>query len=144
MELKLKASEIRGVQIEQLRAKLSTLKTSSLLALFKAQADTHFGGYYAVLALGTHFKAAFGPVNLQEAWELPASATLKEAVVDALATVRTFYQEGVERDTIRQHLSRRLYRAEDEAGPSNREVGTFMSMAEEAEEMAGEVWIRFD
>lgn len=140
---KLRDSEQRQMHIEQLRAKLSKLKTVSLLALFEVAANAHFGGYYAVLALGTHFKAAFGPVDLGGVRVLPASATVKDAVIDALASVRTFHGDP-DRDAIRQHLARCLYRAEDEAMPLNREVGTFMSLAEEAEEMAGEAWISFD
>src|SRR5262245_2805666 len=143
VEIKLRASEQRQMQIEQLRAKLSALKTVALLALLKATANHHFGGYYAVLSLGTHFKAAFGPVDLEGARILPASATLKEAVVDALSGVRTFNGDP-DRDAIREHMARRLYRAEDEARSLNRDVGTFMSGAEEAEELAGERWIEFD
>ena len=112
MTPRLKASEHRQIQIERLRAALSKMDTGPLLELFKEQAEIHFGGFFAIFYLGTHFKAAFGVLGFDvegrgDVEDLPAFATLKEAVIDAMATVRTFWQEA-DRDAIRAALVAKL------------------------------------
>jgi hypothetical protein len=109
---KLKASEQRQQQCEDLRRCLSALDTGLLLVLFRAQAASHFDGHYTILSFTTHFKAAFGTPALdwdghEDVAALPGFATLKDAVIDALVGVRTFYQEA-ERDAIRVQLMARL------------------------------------
>lgn len=108
----MKPSEERQQQCEDLRRCLNAYDTGELLDLFKAQANCHFDGRYTIFLNANHFKAAFctpgfdvdGRGDLEC---LPEFVTLRDAVIDAIVAVRTFYQEA-DRDGIRRQLLERI------------------------------------
>jgi hypothetical protein len=117
LSTKLKASEQRQQQCEDLRRLLASEDMGALLDLFDAQAVQFFGGRFTVLSLSTFYKAAFGTPGFDvdgrgDVEDLPASSTLKDAVIDALVAVRTFYQDA-DRDGIRRGLLERIQEATD-------------------------------
>jgi hypothetical protein len=79
------------------RSFLGSVDREALLSFFEAQAAKHCDGHYSILSFTTGHKVAFWTPDLDtghgrnEVAELPAFSTLKDALVDALVTGRSFY-----------------------------------------------------
>lgn len=81
------------------RSLLESFDLDALLSFLKGQAGAHFDGHYSILSFTTGFKVAFGTPDLNagrdynELLEMPSFPTLKEAVIGALITARSFYSD---------------------------------------------------